>query len=312
VLRRARNDKVWTPIIIMRTIDPGLAAHVAAGVTSLCRCWRLTLGDERVLGFTDHDRDVTFDGVTYEPESGFDASEETSATGFVIGGLEVLGALTSDRLSADDLAAGLYDGAEVAVFLVNWSTPAERHLLRVGHLGEVTREDGAFRAEIRGLAAALDQPNGRVFRPACDADLGDQRCGVDLGDSAYRGEGTVVAASDRRRFTASGLADFAAGWFERGRLSWTSGANAGRAIEVRAHRVSTDGALIELWQPMHFAIEAGDMFVVTAGCDKRFETCKAKFANAVNFRGFPHMPGNDFALSYARTGDLNDGGPVVE
>jgi uncharacterized phage protein (TIGR02218 family) len=295
----------------MRTLSPALAAHIAAGVTTLCRCFRLTRGDGVTLGFTDHDRAVAFDGVTYEPDSGLDAGEETSATGFAVGGLEVLGALTSERLSADDLAAGLYDGAEIAVFLVNWQAPEERHLLRVGRLGEATREDGAFRAEIRGLAALLDQPNGRVFRPACDADLGDHRCGVDLADSAYRGEGTVTAADGRRRLVASGLDGFAAGWFERGRLTWTSGANAGRAIEVRGHRVADGAGEIDLWQPMHGAIAAGDTFVVTAGCDKRFETCRAKFANAENFRGFPHMPGNDFALGYARAGERNDGGVVV-
>ena len=116
----------------------------------------------------------------------------------------------------------------------------------------------------------------------------------------------------RRSLLGSGLAGFAAGWFERGRLAWTAGANAGRAMEVRAHRVSGAEATIELWQPMHFAVGASDTFTVTAGCDKLFATCKAKFDNTVNFRGFPHMPGNDFALSYARAGDVNDGGPVVE
>ncbi|MEX0853649.1 MAG: DUF2163 domain-containing protein [Bauldia sp.] len=296
----------------MRTIDPGLAAHLATGVTTLCRCWRVARSDGVVLGFTDHDRAIDFDAVSYEPQSGFDASEDTAAAGFAVGGLEVLGALASDRLDATDLAAGLYDDAEVSVFLVNWTTPAERHLLRLGHVGEVTRADGAFRAEIRGLAAALDEPNGRLFRHTCDADLGDQRCGVNLDDPAFRGEGAVAAAASRRRFTAGGLDGFADGWFERGRLAWTSGANIGRAMEVRAHRPVDGTALIELWQPMHFAIAAGDAFIVTAGCDKLFATCGAKFANAVNFRGFPHMPGNDFALSYARTGDVNDGGPVVE
>jgi uncharacterized phage protein (TIGR02218 family) len=295
----------------VRTIDPDLVAHLATGVTTLCRCWRLTRSDGVVQGFTDHDRAIVFDGLSYEPESGFDASEDTSATGFAIGGLEVLGALSSERLSADDLAAGVYDGAEVSVFLVNWMTPVERHLLRAGRLGEVTREDGAFRAEIRGLAAMLDQPNGRVFRHACDADLGDARCGIDLSDAAYRGEGAAVVATGRRRFVASGLDGFAAGWFERGRLAWTSGANVGRAIEVRAHRLVAGDVLFELWRPMHFDIAAGEGFTVTAGCDKLFGTCVAKFSNAANFRGFPHMPGNDFALSYARTGDTNDGSPVI-
>jgi len=296
----------------MRTIDPGLAAHIAAGATTLCRCWKLTRLDGAVSGFTDHDRDLTFDGVTYAPVSGFDASEEVSAIGFAIGGLEVSGALASDRLDADDLAAGLYDNAEVRLFLVNWLTPAERHLVRIGHLGEVTREDGAFRAEIRGLAAALDEPRGRVFRHACDADLGDARCGIDLGDPAYRGPGTVTAPNGPRRFRASGLGAFAAAWFERGRLTWTSGANEGRAVEVRAHRPAGGEAELELWQPMHGAIAAGDAFTVTAGCDKRFATCREKFDNAINFRGFPHMPGNDFALSYARAGERNDGKKTIE
>ena len=295
----------------MRTLSPGLAAHIAGGVTTLCRCWKVTRSDLSVLGFTDHDRSLSFDGTTFEPDSGLDASEDKSETGFAIGGLEAVGALSSDRLTIADLAAGLYDHAEVSLWLVNWTTPAERHLLRIGHLGEVTREDGTFRAEVRGLAAELDQPNGRVFRHGCDADLGDQRCGIDLGDAAYRGSGTVMTASGRRRFAASGLDAFAAGWFARGRLAWTSGANAGRAIEVRGHRLADGIASVELWQAMAGDIAAGDRFTVTAGCDKLFSTCQAKFTNAENFRGFPHMPGNDFVLSYARAGDGNDGSAVV-
>ncbi|HZP20096.1 MAG TPA: DUF2163 domain-containing protein [Bauldia sp.] len=295
----------------MRTIDAGLAAHVAAGTTTLCRCWKLTRSDGAVLGFTDQDRTVSFDATDYEPAQGFDASEETSALGFAVGGMEVSGALSSERLTGEDLAAGLYDNAEVRVFLVNWLAPAERHLLRVGHLGEVTREDGAFRAEIRGLAAALDETRGRIFGHTCDADLGDARCGIDLAAPAFRGAGAVSVANDRRRFAVSGLGEFAAGWFERGRFTWTSGANAGRAAEVRGHRVTGGAVSIELWQPAYHSVVAGDGFTVTAGCDKLFTTCRAKFANAANFRGFPHMPGNDFALTYARPGDRNDGGAIV-
>ncbi len=296
----------------MRPLPLALQAHLDARVTTLCRCFRIERSDGAVLGFTDHDRPLVFDGTEFEPTDGLDASEDVSGTGFAVGGMEALGAVTSDRLDPDDLAAGLFDNAEVSVHLVNWSTPSERYLLRVGRLGEVTRDDGAFRAEIRGLAAALDETRGRAFRPTCDADLGDGRCGIDLDDADFRGTGTVAEANDRRRFVTSGLSGYAKGWFERGRLTFTSGANAGRSAEVRTHRKEAGEAVIGLWQPMHHDIGAGDAFVVTAGCDKRFSTCREKFSNGANFRGFPHMPGNDFALTYARRGEDNDGKPVVE
>ena len=54
---------------------------------------------------------------------------------------------------------------------------------------------------------------------------------------------------------------------------------------------------LTLWQAMAGADRGGDTFVVTAGCDKRFDTCRDRFDNAVNFRGFPHIPGNDFVVA---------------
>jgi uncharacterized phage protein (TIGR02218 family) len=182
--------------------------------------------------------------------------------------------------------------------------------MRAGSIGEVRRSGRAFAAEVRGLAHYLQQPRGRLFQYGCDADLGDARCKVNLADPAFHAAGTIADAASLRRFTAAGLDGFATGWFDRGLLTFTSGPNAGRAQEVRRH-VSGTPAQIELWQPFAHAIEAGDAFTVTAGCDKQFATCRAKFANPVNFRGFPHMPGNDFITAIARPGDpANTGGSL--
>ncbi|MBN9182143.1 MAG: ABC transporter permease subunit, partial [Microbacterium sp.] len=103
--------------------------------------------------------------------------------------------------------------------------------------------DGAFRAEIRGPAAALDEPRGRFFRSACDADLGDARCGVDLSAPAYAATATVLAATDARLFAVSGLGGYASAWFERGRARFTSGANAGFASAIKMQRV-VEGAML--------------------------------------------------------------------
>lgn len=292
----------------MKTISPDLAAHLAGGVTTLCNCWKLTRGDGRVMGFTDHDRDLVFDGVTFEAAAGFTASAIESSAGLSVDNLDLAGGLNSDRLDESDLAAGLYDDATVEIWRVNWQAPEQRLLLRKGNLGEVSRGATGFTAELRGLAHRLNQPVGRLLQYGCDADLGDGCCGVDLAAGAMRGAGIVAAAEDDRVVTASGLGDFAEGWFERGWLLFTGGANEGAGCEVKLHTLTPEGAVVELWQAMAREIAVGDTFTVTAGCDKQFTTCRAKFGNGANFRGFPHMPGNDFVISYASSGGVNDGG----
>lgn len=288
----------------MKTLPPGLQDHLDGGATTLCHCWKLTRTDGVAMGFTDHDRDLAFDGVTFEAAAGFTASAIENSSGLAVDNLDILGALISGRLSDDDLAAGLFDDAEVEIWRVNWRIAEQRVLLRKGNLGEATRGATGFSAELRGLAHRLNQPVGRLFQYACDADLGDARCGVAL----ERVSGIVMQCDEGRVLTASGLGAFAEGWFERGRVRFTSGANEGAGVEVKMHALTPAGAVIELWQTMPRAVAAGDTFEVTAGCDKQFATCGAKFANAANFRGFPHMPGNDFVMSYPASGDANDGG----
>ena len=290
----------------MKILPDGLAAHLAGGATTLCHCWKLVRADGAAMGFTDHDRDLAFDGVTYEAAAGLTASAIETRAGLAVDNLDVLGALASERLSDADLAAGLYDDASVEIWRVNWQAVDQRVLMRKGNLGEVSRGATAFSAELRGLAHRLNQPVGRLFQYGCDADLGDERCGLDL--AALTATGTVVTAEDNRVLMASGLDGFGEGWFARGRLSFTSGANDGARMEVKRHALSAAGAIVELWQKMPRDVAAGDTFAVVAGCDKLFQTCGAKFSNGVNFRGFPHMPGNDFVVSYASSGEVNDGG----
>lgn len=294
----------------MKTLDPGLAEHVAGGVTTLCRCWRLERKDGTVMGFTDHDADLAFDGLTYAAASGFTATSIEDQLGLAVSNLDAEGALLSDALTEDDLYAGRWDGATITIWLVNWQDVSQRVILRSGFLGEVSRGTVAFTAELRGLTAPLDQSAGRIFQRRCAWELGDPRCTVDLTADGRHSAGTVTQVIGAFDFVANGLNAIAAGVFSRGRLVWTSGANAGVAVEVKSHSVGNGATRLSLFLPMGDPIAVGDAFTVTAGCDKAFATCRDRFANAVNFGGFPHMPGNDFALSYPIKGDQNDGGTL--
>jgi len=288
----------------VRVLPASFAAHLSGGATTLCRCWRLVRTDGTAMGFTDHDSDVVFDGLTFAAMTGLASTGDVTKAGLSVGGLEVMGALSSAGLDAKELSSGLYDFARVTLWLVNWAEPAERAVLREGTLGEVTREDGAFRAEVRGPMQALETVRGRVVTRGCDADLGDARCGVDL--VALKEPATVEAVAGDV-VTVSGP-ERPQGWFAGGSLVVTSGNEAGGRRAIVQHRSALAGteeaagkAILSLRAPLA-GLAAGDGLEVAPGCDKAFATCREKFGNAANFRGFPHLPGNDRAFSYARSG----------
>jgi uncharacterized phage protein (TIGR02218 family) len=283
----------------MKELPTGMAEHLATGATTLCWCWRLTRRDGVKLGFTDHDRDLVFDGTTFEAAAGFDASEIKDAIGLSVDNLQVSGAISSGQLEEADLAAGLYDDARIEIFRANWQQPSQHLLMRSGSIGEVRRSGTAFSAEIRGLAHYLQQPKGRLFQYGCDADAGDKRCGVALELPAFHGAGSILEARSARLFAVAGLSAFAADWFTRGLLTFTSVAATGQAIEVKVHSITGGDVMIELWSPARLPLAIGQTFTVTAGCDKHLSTCIGKFDNALNFRGFAHMPGNDYVTSLA-------------
>ena len=292
----------------MKTLPSSLAESLAAGVTTLATCWRLTRRDGRVFGFTDHDRPLVYGGSVHDAATGFTATEAVARADFSIGGLEIDGALTSDAITAEDVEAGLWDGAAVEIDLVDWTDPASRVTLRRGTFGEITRLDHAFRAEVRSLAHVLDQTRGRLFQHGCDADFGDARCGR----VEPRRPATVVEVFDRRRFRVSGVDDVASEAFDRGVATFRSGACRDRIGEIRLHRREAIGVVLDLWLALPADLAVGDELELAHGCDKRFETCRDRFANTLNFRGFPHIPGNDFLLaSPAVGGTVNDGGALV-
>ncbi|WP_185803086.1 DUF2163 domain-containing protein [Pontivivens nitratireducens] len=292
----------------MKTLTPDLQAHLDEGTTTLAWCWRIRRADGITFGFTDHDRTLSFDGTDFEPESGLTASEVRSGSDLSVDAQDAEGVLTSDRITETDILDGRWDNAEVEVWRVNWAKTGQRVLMRRGAIGQIRRGRLAFVAEVRSLAHVLGQTVGRTFQGTCDAALGDARCGVDLGNPVFRGIGTVTNLQRDRAFTASGLGAFTFGWFTFGTVEWTGGANAGRRAEVIAHDVIDGDAGLTLLEAPVRPIAEGDAFIVRAGCDKRIETCGAKFANTTNFRGFPHIPGQDAILRYANKDGGHEGG----
>jgi hypothetical protein len=215
----------------VRDIPLGMQGALASGVTTHCWCWRVHRVDGAVYGFSDHDRDLLVDGVTYLSGSGFGGAQIETREGMAPDQGDVLGALDGVCLTDTDLDAGLWAAASVEIWRVDWADVSQRVKTWMGELGEIRRVDGRFEADLLGLLHRLDAEVGRVFAKRCDASLGDERCGVSAGQGGY-----------------------------------------------------------------------------SLGCDKRFSTCRDRFGNGLNFRGFPYLVGNDVLQAYPAGEPVRDGG----
>ncbi|MDZ4093306.1 MAG: DUF2163 domain-containing protein [Paracoccaceae bacterium] len=287
-----------------------LYTHLESGITTVCRAWAVVRRDGMVFGFTDHDRDLNFEGVVFRAGSGLSARALQQTTGLSVDNSEAVGALSDASVSEADILAGRFDGAEVRAWLVNWQKVGDWVLQFRGSFGEIYRAGGAFQAELRGLAEALNQPQGRVYQRDCTAVLGDKQCRFDLTQLGFFAERTVEDVVDRRVFRFRSFTGFDDRWFERGRLVVLSGGAKGVVGIIKNDRLTAIGREIELWQSLGPVVSAGDVVRIEAGCDKREVTCRLKFNNFNNFRGFPHIPGEDWLTAFPSTGSVNDGGSL--
>lgn len=276
----------------MKAATSGMNTHIGGETTTLATCWKVTRKDGEIFGFTDFDRDLVVESITYQAATGYTRSAIHTISNLAVDNLDIESALDSEILDANDLRAGVWDGATVEIFLVNWAALNQgKIILKRGTVGEIELRDSVFRAELRGLTQALSQQIVELYTPDCRADLGDSRCKVDIAALTVSGEITGVA--DRRSFADTGREEDA-GYWNGGLIAWTSGSNQGRKMEVKTFT----GGAFTLYLPMPDAIEVGDEYVLQPGCNKSFGMCKARYNNVKNFRGEPHVPGSDQILNY--------------
>jgi uncharacterized phage protein (TIGR02218 family) len=262
----------------------------AQPLSTLAFAWRVERRDGVTLGFTSHDRDLVVGGLVHSSAPGMLPSAIERSDGLDLDDVRLSAALTSDAFADADLIAGRWDGAALTLSAVDWTAPDVAPVtLLTGEFGEVEIKDGGFAVGLRGPTSALDAPVVEETSPECRAQLGDRRCRIDL--SGRRVSALVSSAADAVLTLASAVGD---GLFAYGTLRWLSGANAG--LESRI--VANAGTSVTLRDVPAFAVAAGTRVEMVEGCDKRFATCVGRFGNAVNFRGEPHLPGNDLLTRY--------------
>ena len=276
-----------------------LKDHLKTGATTVCRAWDVTRRDGTVLAFTDHDRDLVLDDVTYRANAALSAAEVEAQFGLAADNGAVSGALQSAAITQSDIRAGLFDDADVRAWLVNWANPEEREVTFAGFIGTIEITDGRFSAELRSYAERLNQPLGRRYLRSCDVELGSALCGVDTANPAFHCE-AEVKEPNLPRLTVIPDGSYADGWFAHGVLR----------VDGRSYRITEDAPhgihrRITVPDLSGVTIAMGAKVVLVAGCSKSSETCRTKFNNILNFQGFPFIPGEDSALATPKAGGGN-------
>lgn len=259
-------------------------------LTTIALCWRIERRDGVTIGLTDHDRDLTIDGLVHRAAPGMTPSAIKRSDAREADTMDVAGALTSAAIAARDLIAGRWDGARVMLFAVDWTGAPGRVDLGEGLIGAVETQGDGFTAELRGPSALLDRAVAEETSPECRAELGDRRCRVAM---AGRRRFARVVGSKGAVLTLD-AGEPGAGAYGEGRLRWFEGANCGLESAI----LDSDGVGVTLRAAPPFAVEPGTLVEVSEGCDKRMATCAARFNNAVNFRGEPYLPGMDLLTRY--------------
>jgi uncharacterized phage protein (TIGR02218 family) len=272
-----------------RTISANLKAHFALETTTIALCYKILRADGTVYRFTTHDAEVPYGGEVFSPV-GSGSISDLKLTNTLAVDNQDLDVLYTTITSAE-LRAGLFDDAEIWTFKINYMAPEDGILKLVyGKLGELEIKDNQAKIEIRSLTQQLTTPIGRILTPECDANLGDTRCKVSMGPFTHNV--SVTSFTSTKKFIASGLASVGLdNYFKYGKVQFTSGFNNGVKMQVEVSTNSTGE--ITLLESLPFALVNGDTFTAYAGCDRRKSTCKTRFSNVVNFRGFDGLPGLD-------------------
>lgn len=283
----------------------GAESLLSARLHRFAHCWQLVRKDSFTFRFTDHDHQLTMmDGSIYVPFGGLSATASQRQGGLKDNNLEIQGMLDNSAITFDDLRAGKYRDAKITEHLLDWMYPwAGDFATNVWWIASTRIIDNKWEGQLKGFSLWLNRGIGDLLTRDCANTLGDAKCTVALGPFTFTGTVNAIVSKNIKFTTTGAAAAKADGYFDYGKLTWTTGPNVGIVSEVR--KFTNSGGTFALQIRTPFAVANGDQFSAVIGCDKLVATCKTIFGNLVNFRGSPFAPGTGKMLQSPQTKNVD-------
>lgn len=269
----------------------------------LCSCWTLEpTNGVSPFYFTDHDCllqvRIGADDQTFSPLHGIRSSAKQARGSNEGANLDLEGPCRSDGVTFASLCAGFWRNGKVREHLVNWQCPWKGPVMRTTYyINELTFTKESWKFALDSVERRLEQPIGLLITRNCRHDLGDSRCTYGYGGfpvgtyETGRAIVSIVTGSRGMQFVFNSAKPN--NYYDFGLITWTSGANSGTTSEVKTAADVSGTYRITLATRPAFPLTVGDQFTIRVGCDKTLTTCLSKFANTINFGGFPVIPGFD-------------------
>ncbi|WP_271078925.1 DUF2163 domain-containing protein [Aurantiacibacter sp. MUD61] len=269
-----------------------MSDHVffAKDLEGVATYWSIKRRDGVCLGFTSHNRDLVIDSVRYRSAPGMIPSAIRRTAQLERDSVEVEGVLAHDSISAEDMEQGRYDNARISIGLVDWETLEHTSLFH-GELGAISQRDGTFEAELRSAKARLEVDVVARTSPTCRAEFCDAACQLNAARFTHL---LKVSSIDIENNSVSFGGAVSPVHLLHGNVKWVDGPHAGMVMQV----IDADANGIVLDRPISSDVTPGTRAFLREGCDHTLATCNSRFGNAANFRGEPHLPGNDLLASY--------------
>lgn len=192
-------------------------------------------------------------------------------------------------LSANDL-----DMASIVVKRVHVSTPDAGSIeIYRGKIGDYVFDRNQITGQARNFFNSINvQWPYYTYMDQCAWRFGSTGCGFNTSSITVTSTSYPVSSGDRLQVYVR-VASVANNFYDKGRLTFTTGANSGHARSIR-YQV---GNKLSLSHSLPYAISSGDGFQLYPGCSKRIvDDCTSKYNNVRNALAFPWIPKQENAF----------------